>query len=93
VAKTLYKPVGFAVGMLAGLIASKLFQTIWDRFFEDDPAEPLDRDAEWSKVLLTAVLQGAILTGVRALVNRGGAKGFERATGLWPGDEPAEDEN
>lgn len=88
----LYKPVGFAVGMLAGLLASKVFKLVWDRFFEDDPADPLDRDAEWRKVLITAVLQGAILTGVRALVNRGGAKGFERATGAWPGNEPDDDE-
>lgn len=89
----LYKPVGFAVGMLAGLLASKAFQLVWDRFFEDDPADPLDRDAAWGKVVITAVLQGAILTGVRALVNRGGAKGFERATGVWPGNEPGDDED
>jgi len=25
---------------------------------------------------------------VQALVRRGGAKGFERATGVWPGDDP-----
>jgi hypothetical protein len=92
VAPVVYKPVGFAVGMLAGLIASKLFKTLWDRLFEDDPAEPLDRDAAWGKVLLTAVLQGAILTGVRAVVNRAGAKGFERATGRWPADERSEDD-
>ena len=33
------------------------------------------------------VISGAVIKVVQALVRRGGAKGFERATGYWPGDE------
>ena len=40
-------------------------------------------------MLISAAIGGAILKTVQALVRRGGAKGFERATGFWPGDEPA----
>lgn len=31
------------------------------------------------------LLLGAVLTGTRAVVDRAGAKGFQRATGTWPG--------
>ena len=38
------------------------------------------------QILLAATLQGAIFAVVKALVDRGGAKGFQRLTGSWPGD-------
>lgn len=86
-AKLLYKPVGILVGALAGLIASKLFEKIWESIADEEPAEPHDRDVGWGEVLVAAALQGAIFAGVRAVVDRAGAKGFEHTTGVWPGDE------
>lgn len=86
-AKLLYKPVGILVGAIAGIIASKLFEQIWGRISDADPADPDDRDAGWGEVLAAAAISGAIFAGVRAVVERGGAKGFERVTGIWPGDD------
>jgi hypothetical protein len=31
-------------------------------------------------------LQGAIFTLVKTVIDRGGAKGFQKVTGVWPGD-------
>jgi hypothetical protein len=36
--------------------------------------------------LLAATLQGAIAGGVKALIDPGGARAFQRWTGEWPGD-------
>jgi hypothetical protein len=86
-AKLLYKPVGLLLGAIAGVIASKLFEQVWAMISDDDPADPDDREASWGEVLVSAAISGAIFTAVRALVQRSGAKGFERATGIWPGSE------
>ena len=37
-------------------------------------------------ILLAAALQGAIYAMVKALVDRGGARAFEKTFGEWPGD-------
>jgi len=37
-------------------------------------------------VLLAAVIQGAIFAVVKALIERAGAKSFEKLTGSWPGN-------
>ncbi len=43
--------------------------------------------ASWREVLLAAAVQGAIFGLVKAAIDRGGAKGFQKLTGEWPGDE------
>lgn len=87
--KFIYKPFAIIVGMIAGMISRKVFEQVWGMVAEDEPRDPDDRDATWGEVAASAAIGGAILKVVQALVRRGGAKGFERATGFWPGDEPA----
>jgi hypothetical protein len=88
VAKILYKPIGIAVGVLAGLLAGKVFELIWGLVSDEQPADADDRDAGWPEVLISAGIQGAVFATVQALVRRSGAKGFERMTGIWPGGDP-----
>jgi hypothetical protein len=87
VAKLVYTPVGILAGMLAGFLATRLFELIWKRISDEPPAEPDDRAGSWVEVVGAAAIKGAIFGGTRALIQRGGAKSFERATGAWPGDE------
>lgn len=87
-AKILYKPIGIAVGVLAGLLAGKVFELIWGLVSDEQPADADDRDAGWPEVLISAGIQGAVFATVQALVRRSGAKGFERMTGIWPGGDP-----
>jgi hypothetical protein len=35
-------------------------------------------------------MQGAVFAAVKAIVDRAGAAGFHRLTGVWPGDEESE---
>lgn len=77
--------------MLIGAIAAQLFKRIWGAITDREPADPEQRDAGWPEVLGSAAISGAIFAFVRALVRRAGAKGFEHATGVWPGDETADE--
>lgn len=85
-AKLLFKPFSILIGMAAGALGSLVFDYIWGLIGESEgaPAED-ERDASWGEVLLAAAVSGAIFATARALVRRGGAKGFEKATGVWPG--------
>ena len=85
--KFIYKPFALVVGLLAGILSKKVFEKIWGAVADEDPPDPDDRDATWAQVLVGAAVSGMIIKVVQALVRRGGARGFERATGFWPGDE------
>jgi Protein of unknown function (DUF4235) len=86
-ARLAYKPVGLLSGIVAGAISSVLFRQVWKRISREEEAPaPLEREYPWREILLAAVIQGAMFAGIRALVQRGGAKGFQRLTGKWPGD-------
>jgi hypothetical protein len=88
-AKILYRPWGLLASLLGGLIASQIFQQVWKRLDPDsseDPPKPLESEYQLPKILIAALIQGAIFSAVKALINRGGARAFERWTGEWPGD-------
>lgn len=86
-AKVLYAPFGILAGVIGGLLASTIFKQVWKRIAdEDDPPTPRQSEYSWKEILAAAALQGAIFAVVKAVVNRGGAKGFQKLTGTWPGD-------
>jgi hypothetical protein len=88
-AKILYRPWGLVASLLGGLIAGQMVQLLWkhlDPDSPDDPPTPLQSEYRLPKILIAALVQGAIFSAVRALINRGGARAFERWTGEWPGD-------
>lgn len=87
-AKILYQPVGLISSIIAGLVASAVFKQIWKRVSphaEGDPPTPLQSEFPVKEIVLAAVIQGAIFSGVRAIVQRQGARAFAKATGEWPG--------
>ena len=85
--KFLYKPLGIAFGVLGGILAGTVFKQIWKLVAdEEDAPKATERERGWGEVLPAAALQGAIFALVKAAVDRGGAQGFEKLTGVWPGD-------
>jgi Protein of unknown function (DUF4235) len=85
--KLLYKPLGIAFGVLGGILAGSVFKQIWKKVAdEEDAPKATERERGWGEVLPAAALQGAIFALVKAAVDRGGAQGFEKLTGAWPGD-------
>lgn len=87
-AKILYRPVGIVSSIVGGLAASLIFKQIWKRVSAGegaDPPGPLQSEYPFKEIVLAAVLQGAIYSVVKTVIQRQGAKTFERATGEWPG--------
>lgn len=84
--KLLYKPLGLLIGVLGGIVATALFERIW-RLVTGDSETPdsTDPNSSWTQIAVAAALQGAVFAGVRAVLSRAGAKGFQKATGTWPG--------
>jgi hypothetical protein len=83
--RVLYKPVGFALGAVAGLVAGFLFKRVWQAVSdEEDAPNATDEDRGWGEILAAAALQGAIFAIVKAAVDRGGAEGVRKLTGRWP---------
>jgi hypothetical protein len=84
--KLLYKPFGLVVSVLGGVLAGALFKRVW-RTVADDRKAPSakDQDRTWREVVTAAIIQGAVFGAVKALIDRAGATGFERLTGVWPG--------
>jgi ABC-type uncharacterized transport system permease subunit len=87
VAKIAYRPIGLAGSMLAGAAAGAVVKQIWKRAADaDDAPGALESEYSLRTVLLGAALQGLVFAVIKAAVDRGGARLFERATGAWPGD-------
>ena len=85
--KLVYKPFGLLIGLLAGILANVLFRKLWTLASRhDEVPSPKQRSAGWGEVAAAAALQGAVMRGTRAVIDRAGARGFEKATGTWPGD-------
>ncbi|HYP44717.1 MAG TPA: DUF4235 domain-containing protein [Propionibacteriaceae bacterium] len=85
--KIAYKPVGIGGSLLAASAASAVVRQIWRSLGHQDEAPgPLEAESSLKKVLLAAAIQGVVFGVVRALIERGGAKLFEKLTGEWPGN-------
>jgi len=85
--KLIYKPIGIVLGILAGILSKKLFNVVWAVFDEEEPPKPTTRDAELTKVLAAAAVQGVTFKVTRAAVDRAGAKGWQHLFGVWPGEK------
>jgi Protein of unknown function (DUF4235) len=85
--KLFYKPIGAMAGVTAGLIAGAIFKRVWRVVaHEEDTPDAKDKHRTWTEVVAAAAVQGAIFAGVKAVVDRAGAEGFARLTGVWPGN-------
>jgi Protein of unknown function (DUF4235) len=83
--KVLYKPVGLALSVAGGLVASAVFKRVWQVLAgEPEPPKATGREYGWAQVLAAAALQGAIFGFVKAAIDRGGAVGVRKVTGHWP---------
>lgn len=87
-AKILYRPIGLISSIFGGLLASVIFKQVWKRASpgdQSDPPKPLETEYPLKEILIAAVIQGAIYSLVKTIIDRQGARVFERWTGEWPG--------
>ena len=85
--KLLFIPVRVLGVRLAMMVGQRLFAALWSLTDRQEVPDPKQRDVPWSTVIAVLVLQGAILNGVRGIVDRALRQGFSKVTGSWPGDE------
>jgi hypothetical protein len=87
VAKVIYTPLGILISVLGGILAGTIFKQIWKRVAgEGDAPRAKESEYGWREILPAAAAQGATFGLVKAAVDRGGAEGFRKLTGVWPGD-------
>lgn len=84
--KLLYKPFGMALGLVAALLAKRLFAVVWGWIDDEEPPSPKTERASWPRVVAAAAIQGATFAATRAAVDRAGARGFHHLFGVWPGE-------
>jgi hypothetical protein len=90
--KLIYRPLSMLASILGGLAASAVFRKLWKAIAHEDEAPTPDQpDRGWKEVAAASALQGAVAGGVGAVVSRGSMRGFEKATGVWPGESREDD--
>ena len=86
-AKIAYRPIGLIGSLVASSIAATLFQIAWKKVAKaDDAPTAMQSEYRLREILVASALRGAVVAVVKALVARGGARGFTKLTGAWPGD-------
>jgi hypothetical protein len=85
--KLMFVPFRVIGGLLAGTLATKLFQRIWSLIDKEEPPAPEQRRIATGKLVTALLLEGAVFRAVRGLVDRGSREAFMRLTGRWPGEE------
>jgi hypothetical protein len=91
----MYKPIALVTSVVGGLLASMAFARLWRAIAGRGSKAPeaTDEAQSWADILPAAALHGIVFGVVKALVDRLGAKQFERATGIWPGKQRPHDED
>jgi len=85
--KFLFIPFSIIGGLIAGQISKQIFNVLWGLIDDEEPPESEHREISVGKMLVAAAIQGAIIRGVRRLVDHQLRKAFAGALGTWPGEE------
>jgi hypothetical protein len=88
--KFLFLPFSIVAGLIAGKLSQKVFDRIWRLFDKEEAPEPEHKEIRIVKLALALAVQGAVFRAVRGLVDHGARRSFYRLTGSWPGDEAPE---
>ncbi len=88
--KFVFTPVSIVLGLIAGMIGSKIFEKIWSLIDEEEPPSPEHREFSWPKLIAALLVEGAIFKLVKGLTDHGARSAFAKATGSWPGEERPE---
>lgn len=79
--------MGLLAGLLAGIVARRIFERGWASVSDDEPPSPEEENLSVGKLALALLLEGAVFSLVRGLVDHGARVAFRRYTGAWPGDD------
>ena len=84
----IFRPVGILAGLIGGMIAKKAFEKVWTMIDDQEPPDAEHRElGSKRKFAIALILEGAIFTLVRGVVDHNARLGFAKYTGAWPGQE------
>jgi hypothetical protein len=82
-----WKLVGLAGAVAAGMLAKKITTTAWQKGAgQPPPTNPEHPDVSWPQALAWAIASGAAVGVARMLASRQMAKSWRKATGHLPPD-------
>jgi hypothetical protein len=84
--KIIFMPVSIVAGLVAGSIATKIFDSVWGLIDDEEAPEPKHKEVPRVKLVLALLVQGAIFRLVRGMADHALRHGFEQLTGSWPGE-------
>jgi hypothetical protein len=90
--KLIFTPISIAVGLVAGIVGTKIFERIWGLIDDEEPPSPEHREFDWRKMIAALAIEGALFRLVKGLTDHGLRKSFAGVTGVWPGEERPERE-
>ena len=85
-----FTPISIVSGLLAGIVAGKIFKLVWGLIDDEDAPDPKHREVTYLKLVLALVIEGVIVRLVRGFVDHGSRHAYHRLTGEWPGEERPE---
>jgi Protein of unknown function (DUF4235) len=85
-----FRPVTIIGGLLAGMVASKVFDALWGLIDDEEAPRPKHREIDMRKMLAALLIEGAIFRLFRGYFDHFARRGFWRMTGSWPGEERPE---
>ena len=86
-AKLIYRPFALMFIVLGGILAGFAFKQLWKLVSHaEEPPRAKESEYGLKEILPAAMMEGAIFGLVKAALDRGGARTFEKVTGTWPGD-------
>ena len=85
--KLLFIPISLGGSLVAGALGRWLFSKVWEAVDDQEPPESEHLRTTWTKVMVSALLRGAVFAGVRAAVDRSTRLAFMNVTGSWPGEQ------
>jgi hypothetical protein len=90
--KLMFKPFSIGSGLVAGLLARRIFGVIWGLIDEEEPPRAEHAEVPVWKLVVALMLEGALFAVIRGLVDHGARHAFTHFTGEWPGEEEPEQE-
>jgi hypothetical protein len=81
----LFKPFGLIAGLIASRLAGTIFDRVWNAVDGSDLPDPDVREDSGGRAIVAAALQASIFAATSAAVSRYGMHVFEHTFGRWPG--------
>lgn len=86
--KLIYKPFAIIAGVISKRLSRTLFKSAWAQIDKEPPPVPGAGERSTALVVGAQALEGAIMFGTTAAVNRTMARFFHHLIGAWP-EKPA----